>query len=407
MTKELPPDGLVCDRETNRCLDALGMDCEAHSDCDQGLCLDGRCHPIECALDSHCAENETCRNERCESRVQGCNDVDGDGYGEGFVCLDSIATELDPNVNAGVIENQDVLCSDGIDHDCDGRDPICGDFDQDGDGYTVEQGDCDDERADVHPARSETPYNGRDDDCNPATSDDDVDGDGFRAQSVGGSDCDDANPEVDPGVDEVPGNAIFPILKMESMRPPQRMIEMETVSQNSWEIVMMTIHQFIPVQTKCPIMAGMMIVIPVPPTTISMKMAIGWPRTWMTTMPVNPGQRELFYNGVDDDCNPDTVDNDVDGDGYRGSDVMGSDCNDRSSSVNSNAVEIPYNGIDDDCDPETPDDDIDGDGVPRAEDCDDNNSEVNPNVIENNRDNCGDGIDHVAEQETCPVTHGQ
>ena len=48
-------------------------------------------------------------------------------------------------------------------------------------------GDCDDERADVHPARSETPYNGRDDDCNPATSDDDVDGDGFRAQSVGGS----------------------------------------------------------------------------------------------------------------------------------------------------------------------------------------------------------------------------
>ena len=78
----------------------------------------------------------------------------------------------------------------------------------------------------------------------------------------------------------------------------------------------------------------------------------------------------------------------------RGSDVMGSDCNDRSSSVNSNAVEIPYNGIDDDCDPETPDDDIDGDGVPRAEDCDDNNSEVNPNVIENNRDNCGDGIDH-------------
>ena len=48
-------------------------------------------------------------------------------------------------------------------------------------------------------------------------------------------------------------------------------------------------------------MAGMMIVIPVPPTTISMKMA------WLAedcddhNAAVNPGQRELFYNGVDDD----------------------------------------------------------------------------------------------------------
>lgn len=42
-----------------------------------------------------------------------------------------------------------------------------------------------------------------------------------------------------------------------------------------------------------------------------------------------------------------------------------------------NPVEIPYNGLDDDCDPLTLDDDLDGDGFINALDCDDQNSEIN------------------------------
>ena len=71
--------------------------------------------------------------------------------------------------------------------------------DVDGDGFTAEAGDCDDNDAAVNPGAAETPYNGVDDDCDAASPDDDLDGDGYAK----GADCNDGDGAVNPGADEV------------------------------------------------------------------------------------------------------------------------------------------------------------------------------------------------------------
>lgn len=85
---------------------------------------------------------------------------------------------------------------------------------------------------------------------------------------------------------------------------------------------------------------------------------------------------------------------DADGDGYTAANNCGEgsmdDCNDNDATVNPGVAEVPYDGIDNDCDPATLDDDLDEDGYNLANDCDDTDATVNPGAAEV----CGDGIDN-------------
>ncbi|MEZ4320846.1 MAG: MopE-related protein [Myxococcota bacterium] len=62
---------------------------------------------------------------------------------------------------------------------------------------------------------------------------------------------------------------------------------------------------------------------------------------------VNPGATEVWYDGVDDDC--DGNDDDQDGDGVPATEAQGDDCDDLDPTVYPGAVEVPDDGIDQDC----------------------------------------------------------
>lgn len=81
----------------------------------------------------------------------------------------------------------------------------CPSTDVDADGYTADQGDCDDQDASVYPGASEL-CDGKDNDCDNSSDEDlDGDGDGVLPCAVGPSpaDCDDADSSVHPDATEI------------------------------------------------------------------------------------------------------------------------------------------------------------------------------------------------------------
>jgi len=88
------------------------------------------------------------------------DDIDNDG--DGFTEAQGDCNDNDATIYPGAEE----ICDDGIDQDCNGSDLSCDDVDNDGDGFTENEGDCNDNDETIYPEAEEICDDGIDQDCN-------------------------------------------------------------------------------------------------------------------------------------------------------------------------------------------------------------------------------------------------
>jgi len=268
----------------------------------------------------------------------------------------------------------------------------CGDCtDEDGDGFTTCEGDCNDANSTMYPQALEI-CNGLDDDCSGiADQNFDADGDGHLETTscpgvVGADDCDDGNPLRHPGLEELcdevdhncDGDSYAGATDLSDYCPDGD-------------------FDGYPAEGSLP---------------VSNCGGAGWvdcsslPDCDDALAAIFPGATPSCDDGTDADCDGNN-DNDVDEDGFADDSCGGSDCNDAEDSAYPGATEL-CDGLDNDCNGSIDDDiafdsDADGQlsaalcpGVAGADDCDDDEITTYtgaPELCDGVDNNCNGQID--------------
>jgi hypothetical protein len=287
-------------------------------------------------------------------------DDDNDGYTE----MQGDCDDLDPTVHPFAEE----VCDDGKDNDCDGH-VDTSEPDEDSDGWGPCRGDCDDTDPNVHPGMNEIPGNSIDDNCDGIT-DADFDGDGF-AEADG--DCNDNDPQIHPDADENCFDGI-----------DNNCNNFADANEPDGDG-----DGYGPCQGDCD----------------------------DNNNQIHPGAQEVDGDGIDNNCDF-LIDEDIDGDGWT---AANGDCNDNDAQVHPGAPEICGDGVDNNCNGhvDAAEPDMDGDGLTAcAGDCDDSNPGVRPGYVEDPADgmdndcdgqtdeareacDCGGGVNQVQSMEIC------
>ncbi|GBC60314.1 hypothetical protein DENIS_1265 [Desulfonema ishimotonii] len=338
------------------------------------------------------------RNLMPEDRVQAhmrqtLNGIDNDD--DGFSEDQGDCDDTDPDIYPGA----DEICGDDIDQNCDGDAPSCGtpdpdptpepdppvSTDDDGDGYAVSQGDCDDTDPDIYPGAAEICGDDIDQNC---------DGD---APSCGTPDPD-PTPEPDPPVSTDDDGDGYAVSQGDcddtdpDIYPGAAEICGDDIDQNC--------------DGNTPACDD-----PDEQDDDGDGFSENEGDCDDSDIDIYPGATEICGDQIDQDCDKNDMpcdypnDRDDDEDGYTENE---GDCNDRDAAVYPGAEEICEDKIDQDCsgqDLSCKDADSDGDGYTGNEgDCDDTNRNVYPGAEEI----CGDGIDQDCDKKDpeCPAETG-
>ena|GEM_PF-1343338 len=324
--------------------------------------------------------------ERCVTDlvVDACTDDDGDGV----TTCDGDCDDTDPEVSP---EELEVL--DGKDNDCDGDvDEETDLVDDDGDGYAEVDGDCDDTDAAVNPGAEETWYDGVDADCDEA-SDFDADRDGQDTDAIGGLDCDDSDSLVYDGAAETwydgvdgdcAGDSDYDADGDGQDSSSYGGADCDDGDASTYLGAVDSWYDGI--DSDCDGANDYDA-----DADGALSDVYGGSDCDDTDPAVRPGASDTWYDGVDTDCSGGS-DYDADGDGYDSDSYGGTDCDDASAGVHPGATEVWYDGVDTDCDGGS-DYDADGDGYDSESyggtDCNDGLSAVNPGAT----DTWYDGLD--------------